>query len=211
VTASDAPAFFFDGPESAPHWIVLTHGAGAPVDDLFFETLVDQLVQRELRVIRFEFPYMSKRRLDGKRRGPDRTPTLLDTWRGAIEALGGGSRLAIGGKSMGGRMASLIADEVAARALVCLGYPFHPPGRPTQLRTEHLQTLRTPTLILQGTRDPFGTPAEVAAYGLSETIHVHWLKDGDHSLKPRKRSGRSAADHLADAAERIAVFLDQLD
>lgn len=211
MKAAETPNFLCDGPESARHRIVLTHGAGAPVDDAFFEILVAQLTRRGLRVLRFEFPYMRKRREDGKRRGPDRAPVLLDTWRAAIAASGGGPRLAIGGKSMGGRMASLVADEVAARALVCLGYPFHPPGRPQQLRTEHLKTLATPALILQGTRDPFGTPEEVAGYGLSTAIRIHWLEDGDHSLKPRKRSGHSAEDHLADAAEQIAVFLDQLD
>ncbi len=205
------PNRWFDGPAGATQRVVLTHGAGAPVDDPFFGALVARLVERGVCVLRFEFPYMQKRRADGRRRGPDRTPTLLDCWRAVVAELGGGARWAIGGKSMGGRMASLIADEVGARALVCFGYPFHPPGQPDQVRTEHLAGLKTPTLILQGTRDPFGTPDEVAGYPLSPAIRVHWLEDGDHSLKPRKRSGRSLEDNLGEAAEAVATFLDQLD
>ncbi len=187
---------------------MLTHGAGAPVDDAFFEALCAALVAHGVRVARFEFPYMRKRREDGKRRGPDRAPVLLDTWRQVASTLGPG--WAVGGKSMGGRIASMVADEVGATGLVCLGYPFHPPGKPDTLRTEHLETLATPGLILQGTRDPFGGPEEVAGYGLAPTLRVHWLEDGDHSLKPRKRSGFTHEGHLQNAADEIAAFLEGL-
>ncbi len=202
------PPLRFDGPARASAKLILTHGAGAPVDDAFFESLVTLLVERGVRVARFEFPYMQKRRRDGKRRGPDRAPILQASWRAVAAELGSG--WASGGKSMGGRIASIVADEVGAAALVCLGYPFHPPGKPTTLRVEHLRTLATPALILQGTRDPFGTRDEVASYDLAPGISLHWLGDGDHSLKPRKRSGRSLEQNLSEAADQIASFLGSL-
>ena len=194
------------GEGGAPLTLVLAHGAGAPMDSPFMETIAEGLAERGLRVVRFEFPYMAARRDDGRKRPPEREPKLLDAWRRVIEELGR-RPLAIGGKSLGGRMASLIADEVGATALVCLGYPFHPPGKPERLRTAHLAALRTPTLIVQGSRDPFGTPEEVRGYTLSPAISLHWAEDGDHSLKPRKASGRSEAQNLDEAADAIAKFL----
>ncbi len=113
----------------------------------------------------------------------------------------------IGGKSMGGRIASMVADEVGARGLVCLGYPFHPPGRPVGLRTKHLEELRTPALIIQGTRDQFGQRDEVAGYKLSPRIRIVWIEDGDHSLKPRARSGRTEAQNLAEAIVAVSEFV----
>lgn len=198
-----------DGPGKAPITLALTHGAGGPVDDPFLETFVGHLVARGIGVVRFEFPYMAKRRADGRRRAPDRLPMLLGTWRSVIEALGGGAGLAIGGKSLGGRMASLVADEAGVRALVCLGYPFHPAGKPDRLRTAHLESLRTPTLIVQGSRDSLGTRDEVAGYALSSAIRFHWLEDGDHSFRPRKRSGHTWEGHLAEAASACADFLGE--
>ena len=119
--------------------------------------------------------------------------------------------LVIGGRSLGGRMASLIADAVNARGLVCLGYPFHPPGKPENLRTEHLAALRTPTLIVQGERDAFGSRAEVGAYDLSAAITVHWLADGDHSFVPRRKSGHTTAGHRAEAVAVTAGFIQALE
>jgi predicted alpha/beta-hydrolase family hydrolase len=116
----------------------------------------------------------------------------------------------IGGKSMGGRIASLAADEAGVAGLVCLGYPFHPTGKPNQLRIEHLRGLVTPTLILQGTRDPFGNAEEVAGYDLPSRIQIHWLADGDHSLKPRKASGRTEQQNWDEALEALASFVTQL-
>ncbi len=188
--------------------MALTHGAGSPVDDPFFETLVAHLAGAGLRMARFEFPYMERRRGDGKRRPPDREPVLRAAWKAALDALGGAEGWVIGGKSMGGRMASLVADEVAARGLVCLGYPFHPPGKPERLRTAHLAEIRTPTLILQGTRDPFGRPDEVAGYRLSPRVRVQWVEDGAHSLEPRKSSGRTLAQNLEQAARAIVAFVE---
>src|SRR3990170_3212781 len=145
--------------------LVLAHGAGGRKDSPFLNFMAEGLAGYSVRMVRFEFPYMRARR-----RVPDPPAVLMDAWRAVIEKLGGGSQLVIGGKSLGGRIASVIADGAAVRGPVCLGYPFHPPGRPAQLRTAHLEALRTQALILQGERDPFGTPAEVAAYKLSHSI-----------------------------------------
>jgi hypothetical protein len=119
-------------------------------------------------------------------------------------------RVIIGGKSMGGRIASLIADEAEVAGLVCLGYPFHPAGKPDKLRVEHLKTVETPMLIVQGERDALGNKDDVASYDLSDNIQFHWLPDGDHSFKPRKLSGRSQTDNWNEAIHVTAEFAKQL-
>ena len=112
---------------------------------------------------------------------------------------------------MGGRMASMVADESSVRGLVCFGYPFHPPGNHERLRTAHLERLSTPALIIQGERDPFGTREDVARYNLSASITIQWIEDGDHSLVPRKKkSGRTAAMNMAEAIEISAGFIRSL-
>jgi len=198
----------FDGPADGAT-VVLAHGAGAPMDSPFLNVMAAGLAAAGLRVARFEFPYMHRRRTTGRRGAPDREPALRAAWRAAIDELGGGERLVIGGKSLGGRMASLVADEAGVRGLVCLGYPFHPPAEPDRLRTAHLRDLRTPTLIVQGTRDPFGTREEVARYDLSPAIRFVWL-DGDHSFKPRVSSGQTEKGHLAAAVAAVAGFVGGL-
>jgi hypothetical protein len=200
----------YDGPNDAATTIILAHGAGAGMDSAPMQAFAEGLAAEGFRVARFEFPYMRRRRDTGKRGGPDRPPVLMDAWRAAI-AEAGGARVVIGGKSMGGRIASMIADEAGVAGLVCLGYPFHPPGRPDNLRIAHLAELRTPALILQGTRDPFGTPDEVVGYALSHAIRVVWLQDGDHSFKPRKSSGRTSAQNIAEVIAAIAAFVRGLD
>jgi predicted alpha/beta-hydrolase family hydrolase len=200
----------FDGPADGPT-VVLAHGAGAPMDSPFMNAVAAGLAAAGLRVARFEFPYMRRRREEGRRGAPDREPALRAAWREVIGELGGGERLVIGGKSLGGRMASLVADETGARGLVCLGYPFHPPDRPDRLRTAHLQDLRTPTLIVQGTRDPLGTREEVAAYSLSPAIRILWLEDGDHSFKPRVSSGFKEKQHLETAVAAVVGFVRGLE
>jgi predicted alpha/beta-hydrolase family hydrolase len=192
----------FDGPDDSPHTLVLAHGAGGGMRTAFLTAVARGVGERGIRVVRFEFPYMQ-----AKRRAPDRQPVLLQAWRDVAAELGGGERLVIGGKSMGGRMASMVADELHVRGLVCLGYPFHPPGAPEKTRTEHLAALRTPTLILQGTRDPFGTRDDVAGYALSPAITIEWLEDGDHSFKPRASSGFTESEHLQRSVDAIATFV----
>ena len=200
----------FDGPDDAELTIALAHGAGAPMDSPFMATIAAGLAQAGLRVARFEFPYMHRRRIDGTRRPPDRAPILLETWRTVIATLGPG-RLVIGGKSLGGRIASMLADEAGVRGLVCLGYPFHAPGRTAAPeRLVHMAALATPTLIVQGERDALGARAEVAGYALSPAIRVAWMTDGDHSLKPRKASGVSEADNLAAAVAAVTAFVGGL-
>ncbi|MCG8507741.1 MAG: dienelactone hydrolase family protein [Rhodospirillales bacterium] len=202
--------FLSDGPEDARRTVALAHGAGAAMDTPFMTAFAGGLAAWGFRVARFEFPYMAARRATGKKRGPDRPNVLLDTWFEAVRQLGDPSRLVIGGKSMGGRIASMIADEAGVAGLLCLGYPFHTPGKPEVPRIDHLAGMRTPALILQGTRDPFGTPDEVAAYPLSPAIRLHWLADGDHGFKPRKRSGRTEEQNLSEAVEAAATFMASL-
>lgn len=199
--------YLTDGPADSKHVFLFAHGAGGAMDTPWMNRVAKALGEKGIRVVRFEFPYMARRREGGKKGAPDRQPLLLDTLKRVIDEHGGGPRVAIGGKSMGGRMASLIADEVEARALICLGYPFHPPGKPDQLRTAHLGSMKTPTLILQGTRDPFGTESEVPGYELSKSIRVEWLTDGDHSFKPRAGSGCSELDNLLRAVALMQEFL----
>jgi predicted alpha/beta-hydrolase family hydrolase len=199
--------FLIDGPEGAAATFLFAHGAGGPMDSTFMKRVAAGLGGCGVRVVRFEFPYMAKRRSESRRGAPDREPVLRARWTEVVERFGGGSRVAVGGKSLGGRIASMIADEVGARALVCFGYPFHPPGQPARLRTKHLENLRTPALVLQGTRDAFGGPEEVAGYGLSPSIRVQWIDHGDHSLKPPARSGRTEAENVEQAIAAAAEFI----
>ena len=206
----DRRELLIDGPESAAVTVVLAHGAGAPMDSPFMEILAQGLVRNGLRAARFEFSYMKRRRSGGRAGPPDPPRVLQDRWESVIESLGHPEKLVIGGKSLGGRIASMVADRSGVAGLVCLGYPFHPPGRPEKLRTAHLADLRTPALILQGARDPFGTPDEIRTYGLSSSIRVEFLEDGDHSFKPRVRSGRTLEQNLGEAIEAIVGFVGEL-
>jgi predicted alpha/beta-hydrolase family hydrolase len=201
--------FIFDGPEGADLALLLAHGAGAPMDSPFMNRVASGVARHGTRVARFEFPYMAKRREDGRKRSPDPTSALLSAFRSAIASFDS-ARLVIGGKSLGGRIASMIAPTSGVRGVVCLGYPFHPPGNPGRPRTEHLRDLSVPTLIVQGARDPFGAPAEVASYALSPAIRLHWIEDGDHGLVPRKRSGRSESGNLDEAVAVVASFLAEI-
>jgi len=199
--------FLTDGPDAADQVYVFAHGAGGAMDTPFMSTVARELGDRGIRVVRFEFPYMAARRTGGKRGAPDREPVLLNKWREVAAELGGGPRLFIGGKSMGGRMATLVADELQIRGAVIFGYPFHPPGQPDKLRTAHLEKLATPMLVLQGERDPFGTRDDVAGYRLSPQIRVEWIPDGDHSLKPRAKSGTTERQNLLHAIDAAAEFM----
>ncbi len=201
------------GPADAAPALVLAHGAGGAMDSPWMTRFCLLLADRGIRVARFEFAYMAGRRI-GVRKPAPRAELVVDEYREVVAQIAAeaGGRLVIGGKSYGGRVASLVADELHAAGsvagLVCLGYPFHPPEKPQQLRTAHLLELATPGLICQGTRDPFGGPDEVAGYGLSPAIEMRWFDDGDHDLRPRAAvSGHTAAEHLASAADAVAGFV----
>ncbi len=207
--------FLIDGPEQARMTILLAHGAGAAMDSSAMTASAKTLAEVGFRVARFEFGYMASRRTSAGRKPPPRADKLNPEYIAVIDALDVNGPLIIGGKSMGGRVASMIADELYASrrisGLLCLGYPFHPPGKPEQLRTEHLAKIETPTLIVQGTRDLFGTREEVSSYALSKKIEILWLEDGDHDLKPRKSvSGFSVADHLKTLGEAVSSWAERI-
>jgi predicted alpha/beta-hydrolase family hydrolase len=203
---SECMNYLIDGPGDARITLALAHGAGAAMDTPFMDRIATGVAEAGIRVVRFEFPYMEKRRTAGRRAGPDRPQVLMETWQAVITELGPPERLVIGGKSMGGRIASMVADDAGVAGLVCLGYPFHPAGKPDRLRTGHLKQLRTPGLIIQGTRDPLGRREEIEDYKLSESISVAYLEDGEHSFRPRKASGHTLEQHLETAVDEIVGF-----
>ena len=203
------PDFLTDGPKNATLTVVLAHGAGAPMDSEFMEVFAKGIAGQGYRCVRFEFPYMVERRATGKKRPPDRQPKLLETWTSVIDHFGA-ENLVIGGKSMGGRMATLIADETNVCGVVALGYPFYGAGRADKPRIEHLKDIRTPLLVCQGTRDTMGSQETITALTLSKAISYHWSEDGDHSLKPRKKSGRTQDQNWTAALDAINGFLSGL-
>lgn len=208
--------FLLDGPEDARLTLLLAHGAGAPMDSASMAATAKALGAAGFRVVRFEFGYMASRRTAGGRRPPPRAEKVMPEFIAAVEDLGPTKGpLIIGGKSMGGRVASMVADPLhdAGRiaGLLCLGYPFHPPGKPEQLRTAHLAGLTTPALICHGTRDPFGSPEEIAGYALSESIELLLVEDGDHDLRPRRSvTGQSTAAALGELAEKVRAWAGRI-
>ena len=204
----------WDSPDPYTATLVLGHGAGAAMDSAGMNDAARVIASRGIRVARFEFAYMAGRR-EGVRKPPPRADTLLGEYRDVVAQAAVDGPVFIGGRSMGGRVASMVADELhdagTVLGLVCLGYPFHPPGKPEQLRTAHLEHLRTPALIVQGTRDEFGTREEVSGYALSPSIELVWLEDGDHGLRPRKAvSGFTYAQHLESMADAVAGFVGRV-
>lgn len=189
--------------------LIFAHGAGAGMEHPFMQQMAELLCQQHLAITRFEFPYMVKTRDDGKKRPPDRLPMLLDSMREIISASSSSLPLFIAGKSMGGRIASLVADECSLAGLICLGFPFHAPGKPEKLKSEHLISIKTPTLILQGERDTFGNKQEIETYSFSSSVEVQYLTDGDHSFKPRKASGVDYSENLEFAADCVANFVNE--
>ncbi len=198
-----------DGPEQGPLFI-FAHGAGAPMEHEFMQVMAGHLAEKGIRVVRFNFPYMIKRAEDGKKRPPDRAPKLLQAYQEVIATYAEASpsgQVIIGGKSMGGRMASLLAEDEQVSAVACLGFPFHPPGKPEKFKGDHLAEIAKPTLILQGERDTFGKREEFTDFSFSSQVSTYFLPDGDHSFKPRKASGHTEQENLRLAAERLADFI----
>jgi predicted alpha/beta-hydrolase family hydrolase len=194
-----------DGPSDASRTAVLAQGAGAGMDSPFMSFFAKGLAGRGFQVVRFEFPYMAGYHKTGKNKPPDSQDVLKATWLQVLERVES-KVLVIGGKSMGGRIAILIAYEAAVDRLICLGYPFHPVGKSNQLRVEHLREIKTPTLIMQGERDPSGNREEVGRYKLSSAVQVQWVPDGDHSFRPRKKSGRTELQNWETALGKIETF-----
>jgi uncharacterized protein len=197
--------FLIDGPADAARTYVFAHGAGGPMVSGFMTTIARGIAAKGIRVVRFEFPYMAARR-----RRPDSQEVILDSWRSVVRELGDPERLVIGGKSFGGRMASMVADELEVAGLLCYGYPFHAPGQPAKVRTAHLKTLATPATIVQGTRDSFGSREEVESYELSKAISIQWIPEGDHSFKPRAKSGVTERENLERAVGNGVSFITSL-
>ncbi|MEZ8354993.1 alpha/beta fold hydrolase [Vibrio splendidus] len=192
--------------EDNPITFVFAHGAGAGMDHEFMQSVAKGLAFKGIRVIRFNFPYMIKRAEDGKRRPPDRAPKLLEAYQDIIKQCDA-DKLMIGGKSMGGRMASHLSEVDKVAAMACLGFPFHPPGKPEKYKGEHLAELQKPCLILQGERDTFGKREEFADFDLSDSIRVEFIPDGDHSFKPRKSSGYTEQQNIALTVEKLSAFI----
>ncbi|MFA0016464.1 alpha/beta fold hydrolase [Vibrio lentus] len=195
--------------EDNPVTFVFAHGAGAGMDHEFMQSVAKGLASKGIRVVRFNFPYMIKRAEDGKRRPPDRAPKLLEAYQEIIEQVDA-DKLVIGGKSMGGRMASHLSELDKVAAMACLGFPFHPPGKPEKYKGEHLAELAKPCLILQGERDTFGKREEFADFDLSDSIRVEFIPDGDHSFKPRKSSGYTEQQNIALTVEKLSAFIKEV-
>lgn len=195
--------------EDNPITFVFAHGAGTGMDHEFMQSVAKGLAFKGIRVIRFNFPYMIKRAEDGKRRPPDRAPKLLEAYQDIIKQCDA-DKLVIGGKSMGGRMASHLSEVDKVAAMACLGFPFHPPGKPEKYKGEHLAELQKPCLILQGERDTFGKREEFADFDLSDSIRVEFIPDGDHSFKPRKSSGYTEQQNIALTVEKLSAFIKEV-
>ncbi|HHF2854868.1 TPA: alpha/beta fold hydrolase [Vibrio diabolicus] len=197
-----------EGPESGPLFI-FAHGAGAGMEHDFMAAVAKGLVEQGIRVVRFNFPYMIKRAEDGKKRPPDRAPKLLEAYEEVIAHFTS-QPIVIGGKSMGGRMSSLLAENELVAGIACLGFPFHPPGKPEKFKGDHLANIEKPTLILQGERDTFGKREEFDDFVLSSQVKVSFLPDGDHSFKPRKSSGHTEVGNIELAVEQLVAFIKEV-
>lgn len=209
--------YLITGPENADQTLLFAHGAGAGMDSPFMERFAKGLADLGVRMVRFEFPYMQKARALGKKRPPDRAPKLLAHWAQVIADHGGVGQVFIGGKSMGGRMASIMAasleqEGTPVRGVVVTGYPFHAPAKlaAEDRRIEHfMDGYKTATLICQGARDTFGWWDEVVDYGLPDAIEFCWLDDGDHDFKPRHLSGKTMKENHETAIAAIGQWLEK--
>jgi len=190
ATRGRVTALRYDPKGPAVANLVLAHGAGAGQEHPWMSGLAAGLAARGVRVLTFNFPYV-----EAGRRTPDRSDVLLACFRAALaharRELPPEGSLLIGGKSLGGRMASHLASEheQGVTGLVCLGYPLHPPGRPDQLRVQHLPSIAVPTLIVQGSRDAFGSPEELQRHlaAMAAKVTLEIIEGGDHSFKQAKK------------------------
>jgi len=198
--------------------IIFAHGAGADMHHEFMVQMTALFNKANINVLRFNFPYMDKRIALGKRYPPDRMPKLIDCYNKVIHdfiAISNGHKLPlfIGGKSMGSRVAATLASDDGISELIkgafCLGYPFHPPKKIEKLRLEPLQNTSKPILIVQGERDTLGSEIEITDYDISSLCQCFFLSDGDHSLKPRVKSGFTHQQHMESAVHATARFIQE--
>lgn len=193
--------------------LILAHGAGAGKEHDFMQRIAQKLASQHIEVVLFNVPYMQVIKETGKRRPPDKAEKLLMHFSEVVAKVTAERALLptfIGGKSMGGRMATMLLDTLNdVIGAVALGYPFHPPGKPEKTRTAHLQSLCKPLLIVQGERDTFGRREEVVDYELSNTIELRFLNDGDHSFKPRKASGETLEGHIDTTTQFTVRFIEE--
>ncbi len=197
------------GSDAARAACVLGHGAGAGKNSPFMVRFAEGMASRGVSAATFDFPYMAS-----GRSGPDKAPVLEAAWFEAVahaRETFGGLPLFIGGKSMGGRIASHIAAQgcPGLSGLFFLGYPLHPPGAPDKRRDAHLPQIQEPMLFVQGTRDPFGTSEEIAALLPSlprATLHV--VPDGDHSFKVRARAGLTPNQVLDGIMDTVVGWME---
>lgn len=213
--------FLSDGPANASHTFVFAHGAGAGMEHAFMQAVSEQLACKGIRVLRFEFPYMVKRREEGTKTPPNRQAQSIAAYQQALADANISGKLIIGGKSMGGRIASLLASDLEAdtqqafsiAGVICLGFPFYAPKKersPELSRGTHLYKTKIPTLILQGDRDSFGNQEELQALPLSTSVNCQFIADGDHSFKPRVKSGHTLEGNIETAASSMAEFIHRL-
>lgn len=191
--------------EGAEWTFVYAPGAGSNLRDPFGQRLAERLPEAGISLVRFQFPYQ-----EAGSRKPDRPATLLATWRAVLESsCSDGTRTAIGGRSLGGRIASMLASEGApVDGLALFAYPVHPPGKPERLRTAHLPPIACPALFCSGTRDSYASPDELAAAAaLVPDARVHLLDGADHGFAALKSSGRSREDVWAEAAGVLVGWL----
>ncbi len=203
--------------KNAKALVIFAHGAGADMHHHYIEDLVEEMHSQQLSVLRFNFPYMDKRKLDGKRRPPDRMPKLVDCYKSIIANFKTDLPIIIAGKSMGGRVAATLAGDKSLmdahniKGVICLGYPFHPVKKPEKLRLAPLQETQLPVLILQGERDALGSEIEINDYEISSRCQLHFFNDGDHDLKPRVKSGQTLAQHKRAAVFGMRSFIDEIN
>lgn len=196
--------------------LVLAHGAGAPMDSAFMTKIATALAARGISVARFEFPYMAARRTSDRRPPPPKAESLVPAFRAALNLVladqdgPSDGPMFVGGKSMGGRIATMLTGgpvDARVRGVVCFGYPLHPPGKPETMRLGPLEGTRLPTLVCQGERDEFGNRATFETLALQKHIAIEWIPDGNHDFGPRGASGATLSTNIAAAATAAASFM----
>jgi len=207
----------FQGPRGADRAVLLAHGAGSGRRAPVLVAVADALAAVGIPSLRFDYPYRA-----AGRRAPDRPPVLAAATRAAAAELAeragvDPARLVLGGRSMGGRVCSLVAADpeapVPTLGLLLLGYPLHPAGKPDRRRDDHFGSLTMPVCFISGTRDALAPQA-----ALTQSIHkvpgpvtLHWLESADHGYRPLKASGRTSDDVIAEVVETSVTWVQALD